>query len=323
MTRVGVRTVAMGGTPTTGPMQAVGGTRGAREYWGDYLDDDMAWAGDIDENANKTLPNIPINAEVRNSGIWTTYSGFNLRDSIREEEMNSSEAIPLQFRYEAADCRLYYTLRNLYNMTQQWRDAATATWFNSSLCVQNSTGYSNTGNSTAINQPPTADATSQFTPFHNMTASTTSTSTTSDTTGGDVDPSDNQFDAARPNQGGLKACSSDKPCSGKFKCLPASISCTSPAKKTVTTPLNACLPPCADDQSCKIFDTRGTDSLTCWTSSETVSTKGISYSKLTGADAGNATIPKADTVGGKIKRCMPKSGKFKQGKTPTTGTCVL
>lgn len=321
MTRVRVRTIAMGGTPTTGPMQAVGGTRGAREYWGEYLDWDMAWAGSIDETANKTLPNIPINAEVRDSGIWTTYSGFTLRDSIREEEMNSSEAIPLQFRYEAADCRLYYTLKNLYNMTQQWRDAATATWFNSSLCVQNSTGYSNTGNSTAVNEPPTADATSLFTPFYDMTASATSTS--NDTTGGDADSSDDQSDGSSTTLTGLKACSSSKPCSGKFKCMPVSISCTSPAKKTVTTPLSACLPPCSDDQSCKIFDTKGSEGLTCWTSSESVSTKTLTYSKLTGVDAGNATIPKADTVGGRIKRCMPKSGTFKAGKTSTTGTCVL
>lgn len=299
----------------------MGGTRGAREYWGESLDEDMAWAGYVDEYANKTLPNIPINAEVRDSGIWTTYSGFTLRDQIREEEANSSEAIPLQFRYEAADCRLYYTLKNLYNMTQQWRDAAAATWDNSSLCVEGSTGYSNNGNGTAINEPPVANSSTLFTPFYDM--NDPATLGVNDTAGEDSDPGNDQSDGSGKTKTGLAACGTNDSCPGKFKCYPVSISCSSSSssKKQVTTKVNACLPPCSDDQSCKAFDTKGTEGLTCWTSAEKVNTKTNSYIKLSGVSAGNATIPQADTVDGNIKRCKPRSGTYQKGKT--AGTCVL
>jgi hypothetical protein len=62
---------------------------------------------------------------------------FNLRDQMRPEDLT-----PLQFRYEASDCRLYYAPKNVYNMSQLWRDAATATWDDTTLCVPDSTNYS-------------------------------------------------------------------------------------------------------------------------------------------------------------------------------------
>lgn len=67
--------------------------------------------------------------------------------------MTSDDAVPLQFKYEAADCRLYYTLDNIYNMTRQWRDVAAAIWDDPSMCVEGSTGFSTTGKTTP-NQDP-------------------------------------------------------------------------------------------------------------------------------------------------------------------------
>ncbi|KAK8042835.1 peptidase s41 family protein [Apiospora phragmitis] len=83
--------------------------------------------GLVDDLANRTLPNIPPNSKTRDAGLWSA-AYFNLRDQIREDEFRSDAAVPLQFKCEAADCRLYYTLRNLYNMTQQWTDAHDAAW---------------------------------------------------------------------------------------------------------------------------------------------------------------------------------------------------
>ncbi|KAJ4372492.1 hypothetical protein N0V83_004266 [Neocucurbitaria cava] len=150
MTRAGVRTIVAGGRPSAGPMQAVGGNRGAATYSATELDQDMAYARGIDfsvdENVNASVP------DVRDPGMYARYISVNLRDQIRQ-----NETTPLQFKYEAADCRIYYTLANLYNMTRLWHDVATAAFTDSTLCVAGSTGFSTTNNTNPATPPkPTA-----------------------------------------------------------------------------------------------------------------------------------------------------------------------
>ncbi|KAK0743567.1 hypothetical protein B0T18DRAFT_186378 [Schizothecium vesticola] len=136
MTRLGVRTVVAGGRPEPGPMQAVGGSRGARQYSAYRLDTAFAKAANVSAAARPALPEIPPGDTYRDTGMWTPFAGINLRDQVRDGD---SEGVPLQFRYEPADCRIYYTLRNIYNATQLWRDVAAAAWVDSSLCVAGST----------------------------------------------------------------------------------------------------------------------------------------------------------------------------------------
>lgn len=142
--QAGVKTVVVGGRPVTGPMQAISGTRGASVYSADALDNDFDFVNSTIGNATATslLPSR------QDSGMWTTYAGFNIRDQVRE-----GDSTPLQFKYEAADCRIYYTLSNVYNMTQLWRDAAAA-WKDSSLCIEGSTGYPTARNTTSDKNPP-------------------------------------------------------------------------------------------------------------------------------------------------------------------------
>lgn len=136
MTRVGVKTVAAGGLPQTGPMQVASGNRGASVYDVDQLDEDMLFARSIDKhidaNVNASIP------EVRERGMFLNYASINLRDQIRHDS-----PIPLQFTYQAADCRLYYTIANAYNFTRLWHDVAAAA-ANPSLCVAGSTRFSAT-----------------------------------------------------------------------------------------------------------------------------------------------------------------------------------
>ncbi|KAH6638299.1 hypothetical protein C7974DRAFT_158490 [Boeremia exigua] len=150
MTQAGAKTVVAGGRPTKGPMQAASGTRGARSYDTWTLDNDMIYARSLDEsvatNVNATVP------EIRDSAMFVKYGGFNLRDQIRKEDTT-----PLQFKYEAADCRIYYTVDNIYNMTRLWHDVSAAAFTDSSLCVEGSTGFSKTNNTNPI-APPQPDA---------------------------------------------------------------------------------------------------------------------------------------------------------------------
>lgn len=133
--QAGVKTVVVGGRPTTGPMQTASGSRGARLYSSEALDYDYT-------NVNETIQNYAAFGRLpprNNNDLFINFAGFNIRDQIRDGD---DEAIPTQFKYDAADCRLYYTLSNVYNLTQLWRDAATAAWDDTSLCVEGSTGYS-------------------------------------------------------------------------------------------------------------------------------------------------------------------------------------
>lgn len=139
----GVRTVVVGGSPIPGPMQAVSGTRGALVYSADVLDSDFGFASSINATAAAVLP------QVRDPGMAINYAGFNLRDQVRQDSTT-----PLQFQYEAADCRVYYTMKNVLNETQLWLDAAAALWENNYLCVVGSTGYTTRSNSTSGPKPP-------------------------------------------------------------------------------------------------------------------------------------------------------------------------
>jgi hypothetical protein len=62
----------------------------------------------------------------------------NLRDQIRH-----NDTVPLQFQYEPADCRMFYAMENVWNMSRLWRDSVTAAFDDASRCIEGSTGSSN------------------------------------------------------------------------------------------------------------------------------------------------------------------------------------
>lgn len=135
----GVRVVVAGGRPETGPMQGAGGSRGASIYYTYELDGDIQFAQEVledsifdDETASPSfLPNRTTELSVQ-----VTYASINLRDQVRP-----NETVPLQFAYEAADCRIFYTPSTFYNYSALWQYAADAIWTNPSLCVSGSTGF--------------------------------------------------------------------------------------------------------------------------------------------------------------------------------------
>ncbi|KAH6692884.1 hypothetical protein BKA61DRAFT_684007 [Leptodontidium sp. MPI-SDFR-AT-0119] len=143
----GVKTVVVGGRPSYGPMQAVGLTRGVRSYDIDsQLDSDIAETQAIRDFNNQPadfLPDRSTSLEVE-----VTYATLNLRDQIRKDE-----DIPLQFLYDAADCRIFFTPDTVINFSNLWKYAADAIWTKPELCVKDSTGYANT-DATSMKLPP-------------------------------------------------------------------------------------------------------------------------------------------------------------------------
>lgn len=219
-----VRTVTVGGRPHHGPMQTASGNRGAAIYTSDRLDYDIESLTKIVQNrtAFELMPS-------RDTGMFTNYASINIRDQMRPEDL-----MPLQFRYVASDCRVYYTPQNVYNMSQLWRDVSSATWDNATLCVPDSTHYSKRTNEERKTQPRAADPPTAF-----------------EVPGGNSEhPLDVSFNASVGLVDGresrsiikYKQCGKDpNSCGTYYVCKPVASSCD---RDGDGTPLYLCLPKC-------------------------------------------------------------------------------
>lgn len=118
------------------------GTRGAASYTIDTLDAHIELTQLILGLLNDTnvyfLPN-----RTEANDLFINDASVNLRDQVRKDE-----TIPLQFAYEAADCRIWYTPQTLYNYTALWQYAADSIWGSKNLCVSGSMGYATSTNKT-------------------------------------------------------------------------------------------------------------------------------------------------------------------------------
>lgn len=146
--QAGVRTIAVGGRPETGPMQAASGSRAAAVYSSDDIDRDIDAVARFNPEAYSKLP------QLNDTGMWTNYAGISIRNQVRK-----NDDTPLHFKFQAADCRIFYTLKNVYNMSQLWHDAVKATWDDTSLCVKDSTGYPSLRNKDSDKTPPAKNQT--------------------------------------------------------------------------------------------------------------------------------------------------------------------
>ncbi|KAE8131478.1 hypothetical protein BDV38DRAFT_275888 [Aspergillus pseudotamarii] len=127
----GVQTVVIGGQPSYGPMQAPSGTRGAAVYKAENMRRDIELARDIDKSRHVDFPNLT-------PAFLITTATVNLRDQIRHTD---TSATPLQYLYEAADCRIFLVPETWYNYANLWKYAADAIWRNPALCAKGSRTY--------------------------------------------------------------------------------------------------------------------------------------------------------------------------------------
>ena len=130
-TYAGVRRVAIGGLPATGPMQAVSGTRGSvtQDLVQYSYDNTAIWNTSPGKDVEQNLP--PNFTKPR---INLALASMNAKNMVRKDS-----SVPLQFIYEAADCRVFFTPDMLTNMSVLWSKAADAIWQDSTLCVDGST----------------------------------------------------------------------------------------------------------------------------------------------------------------------------------------
>ncbi|KAF2129006.1 peptidase S41 family protein-like protein [Dothidotthia symphoricarpi CBS 119687] len=129
--QAGVKTIAMGGRSNKDRIQAIGGVKGVNNYQYSY----------IQSLAQRA---VTLSPTLRNSSLGQGYysdlpfnrgggsMSINVRDGLA---LNDTSGIALQFVYEEADCRLYYTPEMTVDITAVWKAAANAHWSDGSKCV--------------------------------------------------------------------------------------------------------------------------------------------------------------------------------------------
>ena len=136
----GVRTIALGGRPLNTPMQAIGMTKGGptipfvtfpSEVNRSHVPDDLH----IPPPARPYRPPLRV---VSSSLVtaWADGIKFNLANMLPFNA--SADAQPLQFTYEAANCRLFFTWEMARDITAAWKAVADAAW-RKGKCVPGST----------------------------------------------------------------------------------------------------------------------------------------------------------------------------------------
>ncbi|KAM0084548.1 hypothetical protein ACKRZS_003198 [Fusarium odoratissimum] len=146
MTNIGgVRALPFGGHPNGQPMQIMGGVRGSQTLTFDDIATVVSAAKAVyretpeklefitkEENerlmkvAPRPLEEFPIKLGAGQVNLLNAYQ-------------DGDDDLPLQFQYQAGDCRLYYTAENIYHPETIWKSAKEAIWGNRS-CVKGSTG---------------------------------------------------------------------------------------------------------------------------------------------------------------------------------------
>lgn len=136
-----VSSIVLGGRPQYAEQQSVGGVKGFNNFnWAAI----QQWVYEAYEYAN---PDEQAKYNASYQANYASYIPFNraatdpnvnVRDGLREGD---AAGTPLQFTYEPADCRIFYTAEMTLDMTAVWKAAADSKWSDNKHCVASSAGY--------------------------------------------------------------------------------------------------------------------------------------------------------------------------------------
>jgi hypothetical protein len=154
--RADVKYISLGGRPRAGITQAVGGVKGTNNLPWSYIQSLAQYT--VTELNNTVAESQYLNSTelgdyfdetVFNRASIGNAINVNFRDGIRDMDLasntNETNNIPLQFVYEAADCRILYTKAMTVDVTAIWKAVADSTWGGKSHCVAGSLGGYKTG----------------------------------------------------------------------------------------------------------------------------------------------------------------------------------
>lgn len=142
--QAGVKYVFVGGRPNTDLTQAVGGVKGTNDFPWDYIKFlvDRTWslADPATVQYYQTTALNTYNQYALDRAVPSSFA-VNFRDGIRQGDTSQ---VPVQFRYEPADCRVFYTPEMTVDITALWTAVADATWYGSDACVAGGLGNATT-----------------------------------------------------------------------------------------------------------------------------------------------------------------------------------
>ncbi|CAG7939861.1 unnamed protein product [Penicillium nalgiovense] len=135
----GVKIISFGGRPQYGPMQAMGGTRGAQVMPAETLmtitTAVLGITAGLELLSESELQQLKALSPAEESPLQYGLLQVNFRDAY--SKLDKDNVMPLQFVYEPAHCRLFYTLDNVLQPATTWSAAGNAVW-GSGKCVAGS-----------------------------------------------------------------------------------------------------------------------------------------------------------------------------------------
>ncbi|KAK0624444.1 hypothetical protein B0T14DRAFT_196434 [Immersiella caudata] len=133
----GIRTVTVGGRPIYKPMQSIGGVRGGPL---------MNFGSFPKNNRTDVPPGLdlvpatpgPLRLSVADTIASSWHQGVHINLANLVPLGEEPDALPLQFRYRAANCKIFFTWEMARDITAIWRKVIDVAW-KGGRCVEGST----------------------------------------------------------------------------------------------------------------------------------------------------------------------------------------
>ncbi|KAI5237072.1 hypothetical protein E4T43_08175 [Aureobasidium subglaciale] len=138
--QAGVKTIALGGRPNYNEIQGVGGVKGTNDFPWSYILSAITEAFTYANDTHQEQLNSTALGDYSQLPLYRSSSGpvVNSRDGIRKGDV---EETPLQFVYEATDCRIFYTPAMVVDQSAVWRTVADTVWGGGNACVAGSDSF--------------------------------------------------------------------------------------------------------------------------------------------------------------------------------------
>ncbi|KAI2462865.1 hypothetical protein F4781DRAFT_418581 [Annulohypoxylon bovei var. microspora] len=180
--QMNIKTVSVGGRPQIGQMQSIGGTEGSQVLT-------FSEISQISALAMSAVTDPAQSQQLQGSELGVIAQGYAVKRALSQDSPGSinfknafapsDSQTPLQFLYEAANCRFFYTPEMITSAELTWQYAVNATWTDpATYCVQ--------GSMVPVNMSKAVDPA-----FENVPTGNTGNNGTSGTNGSDGANGDN------------------------------------------------------------------------------------------------------------------------------------
>jgi len=149
--QAGVQTILLGGRPNYDIAQAIGGVKGTNSFPYSYILSGVETVFAFEDESGRDYYNDTALGDYTQYPFYRSPSVpvVNSRDGLREGDETQ---LPLQFLYEPADCRVFYTPEMVVDETAVWKTIADTVWGDVDACIAGNDGFygGGSGNGTTM-----------------------------------------------------------------------------------------------------------------------------------------------------------------------------